>query len=314
MSEVIQPKRITDIGPPHYEKYLHPVIKRNYGKWLHHENLAPGVLCHVAESGERIYTVRAGSPRLLGVKTLRDFAVCIVDDASQDATAAIARSYADRLAIEVLPLNPNRGVAGALNHGLAQIQTPFIARLDADDLALPQRLEKQYAFLLEHPEVDVCSSWMELFYDSAERPPGILAKPPTDAAIKTALVQYCSMSHGASLFRKSFFDDVGHFDLALDFAEDDDLWCRGALRGKVYANLPEALTSYRAGLTIAERLAGSIDRLERRGWARTASTKPRWGRRAASCSTSAIWPSSGATSRRCWAASRRVICRSFCTC
>ena len=181
----------------------------------------------------------------LVAQTLRDFAVCIVDDASQDATAAIARSYADRLAIEVLPLNPNRGVAGALNHGLAQIQTPFIARLDADDLALPQRLEKQYTFLCEHPEVDVCSSWMELFYDSAERPPGILAKPPTDAAIKTALVQYCSMSHGASLFRKTFFDDVGHFDLALDFAEDYDLWCRGALRGKVYANLPEALTRYR---------------------------------------------------------------------
>jgi sulfite reductase beta subunit len=74
MSEVIPAKRITDIGPPHYEKYLHPVIKRNYGKWRQHENLAPGVLCHIAESGERIYTVRAGSPRLLGVKTLRDFA------------------------------------------------------------------------------------------------------------------------------------------------------------------------------------------------------------------------------------------------
>ncbi|MDR3776731.1 MAG: dissimilatory-type sulfite reductase subunit beta [Terracidiphilus sp.] len=74
MSEVIPAKRITDIGPPHYEKYLHPVIKRNYGKWRQHENLAPGVLCHIAESGEHIYTVRAGSPRLLGIKTLRDFA------------------------------------------------------------------------------------------------------------------------------------------------------------------------------------------------------------------------------------------------
>jgi sulfite reductase beta subunit len=74
MSEIVTAKRITDIGPPHYEKYLHPVIKRNYGKWQHHENLAPGVLCHIAESGERIYTVRAGSPRLLGIQTLRRFA------------------------------------------------------------------------------------------------------------------------------------------------------------------------------------------------------------------------------------------------
>ncbi len=67
-------KRITDIGPPSYEKFLHPVIKKNYGKWKYHEGIAPGVLCHVAESGERIYTVRAGSPRLLSVQTIRTIA------------------------------------------------------------------------------------------------------------------------------------------------------------------------------------------------------------------------------------------------
>ncbi len=67
-------KRITDIGPPHYEKFLHPLIKKNYGKWKYHESVAPGVLCHVAESGDRLYTVRAGSPRLLSVRTLRMFA------------------------------------------------------------------------------------------------------------------------------------------------------------------------------------------------------------------------------------------------
>ena len=68
------PKRITDIGPPNYEKFLPPVVKRNYGQWKYHETLAPGVLCHVAESGEKLYTVRAGSPRLLSVHTIRQFA------------------------------------------------------------------------------------------------------------------------------------------------------------------------------------------------------------------------------------------------
>ncbi len=67
-------KRITDIGPPSYEKFLHPVIKKNYGLWKYHENLAPGVLCHVSETGDRIYTVRAGSPRLLSTHTIRMFA------------------------------------------------------------------------------------------------------------------------------------------------------------------------------------------------------------------------------------------------
>jgi len=67
-------KRITDIGPPNYDKFLPPIIKKNYGKWKYHEKTAPGVLCHVAESGERLYTVRAGSPRLLSVQTIRQFA------------------------------------------------------------------------------------------------------------------------------------------------------------------------------------------------------------------------------------------------
>jgi sulfite reductase beta subunit len=67
-------KRITDIGPPPYDKFLPPVIQRNYGQWKYHERIAPGVFCHVAESGERVYTVRAASPRLLSVQTLRWFA------------------------------------------------------------------------------------------------------------------------------------------------------------------------------------------------------------------------------------------------
>ncbi len=69
-----QPTRITDIGPPHYEQFLPPVIKKNYGKWKHHEDLAPGVLCHVSETGDKLYTVRAASPRLLGIATIRKFA------------------------------------------------------------------------------------------------------------------------------------------------------------------------------------------------------------------------------------------------
>ncbi len=66
--------RRTDIGPPNYERFLPPVIKENYGKWKYHEVLKPGVLVHVAESGDKLFTVRAASPRLLSVKTLRKFA------------------------------------------------------------------------------------------------------------------------------------------------------------------------------------------------------------------------------------------------
>ncbi|RME21458.1 MAG: dissimilatory-type sulfite reductase subunit beta [Deltaproteobacteria bacterium] len=67
-------KRKTDIGPPHYEQFLPPVIKKNYGKWKYHEIVRPGVLKHVAESGDVLYSVRAATPRLLSTKTVRLFA------------------------------------------------------------------------------------------------------------------------------------------------------------------------------------------------------------------------------------------------
>ncbi len=67
-------KRVTDIGPPHYEKFLPPIIKKNWGKWKYHEVPKPGVMVHVAESGDRLYTVRAATPRLASIQTIRLFA------------------------------------------------------------------------------------------------------------------------------------------------------------------------------------------------------------------------------------------------
>jgi sulfite reductase beta subunit len=68
------PQRRTDIGPPSYELFLPPVIKRNYGKWKYHEIPKPGVLLHVSETGEKLWSVRAATPRVLSVKTIRLFA------------------------------------------------------------------------------------------------------------------------------------------------------------------------------------------------------------------------------------------------
>jgi len=65
--------RKTDIGPPHYEKFLPPIIKKNYGTWKYHEQIRPGVLVHVAESGDKLYSVRAASPRLLSIQKIRQY-------------------------------------------------------------------------------------------------------------------------------------------------------------------------------------------------------------------------------------------------
>lgn len=72
----------TDIGPPHYSKFLPPMIKDNYGKWKYHEHVKPGVLLHVGESGDELYSVRAGSARLASMDFLE--MVCQLADKYSD--------------------------------------------------------------------------------------------------------------------------------------------------------------------------------------------------------------------------------------
>jgi len=67
-----------DNGAPDFKKFLHPLMAKNYGHWKYHENLRPGVLVHVAESGDALYTVRAGSPRTMSVDTVRK--ICTIAD------------------------------------------------------------------------------------------------------------------------------------------------------------------------------------------------------------------------------------------
>lgn len=67
-----------DVGAPDFRKYLHPLMKKNYGKWKYHERLRPGVLVHVGHSGDKLYTVRVGSPRTLSVDKVRQ--ICEIAD------------------------------------------------------------------------------------------------------------------------------------------------------------------------------------------------------------------------------------------
>lgn len=67
-----KPQRQTDIGPPHFKQFLPPVIAKNYGDWKYHEVLDAGTMVHVANSGDKVYTVRVASPRLLSTDTIRE--------------------------------------------------------------------------------------------------------------------------------------------------------------------------------------------------------------------------------------------------
>ncbi|NVO08184.1 MAG: glycosyltransferase family 2 protein, partial [Rhodoferax sp.] len=178
-------------------------------------------------------------------QTFRDFEVVLVDDGSADGTAEISHRFSDDLALRVLVNAQNSGVAASINRGIAESDSLYIARLDADDLAHPDRLRQQLAFLEASPDIDLCGTHMRMFKDGDATHTSVHEHPTSDAAIKTMLLQHNALSHPSVLMRRQFMSDVGQYDPACDYAEDYDLWCRGALMGKRYANMPVHLTSYR---------------------------------------------------------------------
>ena len=91
-------KRVTDIGPPQYDQFLHPIIKENYGKWLYHDSIKPGVLSHTGPAGT-IFTVRCASPRLVSVNFLRD----IMDLADRNTATATSASPAGTISSSCWP-------------------------------------------------------------------------------------------------------------------------------------------------------------------------------------------------------------------
>jgi glycosyltransferase involved in cell wall biosynthesis len=102
-------------------------------------------------------TVAASIDSILG-QTFGDLELLVVDDGSTDGTADIVASYADRR-VRYVANGANVGIARALNRGIELARAPWIARMDADDVALPRRLERQVQAVTQHPEWDACGSF-----------------------------------------------------------------------------------------------------------------------------------------------------------
>jgi glycosyltransferase involved in cell wall biosynthesis len=181
----------------------------------------------------------------LAQQSFTDFEVVLVNDGSTDATQVIAESYGDRLRLRVLVHETGQGVAQSINDGLGVGDSEFVARLDADDIAQPGRLQRQLDFLLANVGIGVCGSDMHVFSPESDQR-YLLAHPTSNVGIRTALLQRCAISHPSVMCRRSIFEQIGLYDPRFDFAEDYELWCRASLLGIQFANIPEPLTLYRS--------------------------------------------------------------------
>jgi hypothetical protein len=171
-------------------------------------------------------------------QSFRDFELLAIDDGSRDGSAAILDEYARCDSRVRVVRRPHAGLIATLNEGLALARGELIARMDADDVALPHRLELQVARLDADPTL-LCVSCAYEVIDAKGRRIDVVCPPAQPEGILASLLEGASvLCHAAALYRRASVLDVGGYDASARLAEDYDLWLRLAERGRL-ANLEE---------------------------------------------------------------------------
>ena len=170
-----------------------------------------------------------------------DFELIVLNDCSPDNAEEILDRYDDPRIVRYLGTQ-NLGLANVLNIGMDMAKGKYIARMDSDDISLPERFETQVDYLESHPDIDLCSCGMKLFGAKD----GAWVRESNPEMVKITALFFSPILHASSVWRKDAFDRCGlRFKQEMVPAEDYDLWCRALVQGVKMVNLPECLYLYR---------------------------------------------------------------------
>jgi len=197
-------------------------------------------------------------------QTYKNFELLIIDNASTDAT----RDVINKLIVEEKSKNgsessdrihliineENKGQTYSINRGLQLSTGKYIARIDADDLMLPKRLEKQVCFMESNPDFGLVGGWVK-FITLDDKLTITNRMPITDQGMRLLQTITCGMYHPVAMIRKSVLDEHNiSYEPGIAMAEDYDMW-RKIMQFSKACNLPEVLIYYRKGDNDSKRYA-----------------------------------------------------------
>lgn len=188
-------------------------------------------------------------------QTCTDFEFIILNDASTDETEEIILSY-DAPRITYARNETNLQIANTLNKGIALAKGKYIARMDADDISLPERFERQIKFMEDNPDIDVCGCSMKTFGMQNV----IYRFSKTHDEIMVELLCGFALAHPTIMGKRSFFLEH-HYAAAYNKAEDYDLWTR-TVKESEFANLPDVLLLYRTHKEQTGKTFGDVQHMQ----------------------------------------------------
>ncbi len=185
-----------------------------------------------------------------------DQIVLVLDGPVSEELRQLVYQYADsEKAIEVFPLEQNVGLGRALSIGLTYCKYEYVARMDSDDYSLPDRFEKQIAFLKAHPEIDVLGGQIAEYDSAMKNELAVRTVPLTSDDIAEKMKARNGMNHVTVMYKKSAVLSSGNYQHCPYF-EDYYLWCRMIKGGYKFHNLDSVLVNVRTGDGMYQRRGG----------------------------------------------------------
>ena len=183
-----------------------------------------------------------------------------IDGPIEGELAQCVKSYASHERITILPFEKNRGLASTLNDMLRWAQAhdyKYYARMDADDISLPHRIQVQMDFLLSHPEIDVVGGAINEIDEEGNNRNKVKHYPLTPEECYQYFAKRDPLAHPTVIFRQSFFEKINDlYDPTCRLWEDTALWYQGFLHGTKIANVNDIVLNFRVTSDQAVRRTG----------------------------------------------------------